>query len=804
MKTSFLFIILLILNIISEASDEWQVFGINYEVKNINSQPVFAKWHKYNIGYRIVSTPDSDLNSLIDASFDTWENCGYIIFTSGNDISVYASTGENSWFGYGPFTTNSSGEITSSAIYLNNGTYGGIDIVWTDGNENSPYGSDPYYCDVQNCVTHELGHNLGIAHHSTGNGSPTMATRDQCSSFNTSLARRTLETDDWTALNFLYKNLYIPLEYSSINSALSVLPTNGTIIICQNYSLTDNSNISSTKTLTINAGITVSLGTFYISSTGGTINNYGNFTGTYLKQSGVIKGLFPTIQSAVNYASSGQTIELQARTYGESVSISSKSNLTITGQGQGSSIINGNISITNTRYDPTTIQNLSLINDHKISANGGIFTFSNITNNSNVGVIYTYNCGDFSITNLVSNGTDVMDAAVSLYNTSGGLMSNSTITDQLMGVIEYSGCSFHADNNYFCGNGNDFYVSGGYTHSCNNVFSRDRDDANYGDVIYDASCSQPDPCGSLRKSIAQSGYETKSNIYRDASSDIFFSIDESYYSLMQEIRANTLETGNYDVQKYTADLMEIIENLKSILDQYPETIHYKAILLRIKHCYGRLDKLDELNSYLTGLMKNDECKGKKEYAKRHMMEYYINTNQYDNAVLIADEVMSGKTDDADLNCEMLYEKGLIYQYNLSNIEYAKNNYLAIIQNYPEHPLTRFAGSQLENLGYSVDRDLKKVISKIGPELSSSSYPNPFNPTTTIQFGIPTEGNVTIKVFDIMGREVATLVNQNKQAGTYNVTWDSKDNFGNEVSSGIYFYNIRFKDQSFSKKMVLVR
>jgi len=92
-----------------------------------------------------------------------------------------------------------------------------------------------------------------------------------------------------------------------------------------------------------------------------------------------------------------------------------------------------------------------------------------------------------------------------------------------------------------------------------------------------------------------------------------------------------------------------------------------------------------------------------------------------------------------------------------------------------------------------------------------NYPNPFNPSTTIKFTIPASLNpsqggtlITLKVYDILGREIKTLVDENKTAGEYSVTWDGKDKTGNEVSSGIYFYNIRFGEKSISKKMVLMR
>lgn len=80
-----------------------------------------------------------------------------------------------------------------------------------------------------------------------------------------------------------------------------------------------------------------------------------------------------------------------------------------------------------------------------------------------------------------------------------------------------------------------------------------------------------------------------------------------------------------------------------------------------------------------------------------------------------------------------------------------------------------------------------------------NFPNPFNPTTKIKFSMPTANNVEIKVFDILGREVATLLNEQKQAGIHSVEF----NAGN-LSSGIYFYKIVSGNYSEIKKMMLLR
>jgi hypothetical protein len=87
---------------------------------------------------------------------------------------------------------------------------------------------------------------------------------------------------------------------------------------------------------------------------------------------------------------------------------------------------------------------------------------------------------------------------------------------------------------------------------------------------------------------------------------------------------------------------------------------------------------------------------------------------------------------------------------------------------------------------------------------SQNYPNPFNPTTKINFSLPKQENVTIKIYDIMGREVYTLVNKTMKPGKYEATWTSINNDGKSVASGVYFYRIEAGNFVESKKMILVR
>ncbi len=87
---------------------------------------------------------------------------------------------------------------------------------------------------------------------------------------------------------------------------------------------------------------------------------------------------------------------------------------------------------------------------------------------------------------------------------------------------------------------------------------------------------------------------------------------------------------------------------------------------------------------------------------------------------------------------------------------------------------------------------------------AKNYPNPFNPVTTIEFSIKERDLVTIIVFDMLGNKIKTLVSRVMESGLTSVTWDSKDDSGSLVSSGVYFYSIQAGQYNQTKKMMLLR
>jgi hypothetical protein len=109
------------------------------------------------------------------------------------------------------------------------------------------------------------------------------------------------------------------------------------------------------------------------------------------------------------------------------------------------------------------------------------------------------------------------------------------------------------------------------------------------------------------------------------------------------------------------------------------------------------------------------------------------------------------------------------------------------------PVKFYFGNQAST---GVKANSTEIVTKF---VLSQNYPNPFNPSTTISFAIPSKAYVTLKVFDIMGREVATIVSEELSAGNYSRQWNAAN-----MSSGIYFYRLQAGSYTETKKLVLLR
>jgi len=108
-------------------------------------------------------------------------------------------------------------------------------------------------------------------------------------------------------------------------------------------------------------------------------------------------------------------------------------------------------------------------------------------------------------------------------------------------------------------------------------------------------------------------------------------------------------------------------------------------------------------------------------------------------------------------------------------------------------------------------DLSDILAVVSPNSNlpkdielNQNFPNPFNPTTTIKYSINQNGKVKIVIFDILGRQVRSLVNENNSIGQYSVLWDGRNDAGKVVQSGQYYYTVEMDDITKTKKMILIK
>jgi hypothetical protein len=106
-----------------------------------------------------------------------------------------------------------------------------------------------------------------------------------------------------------------------------------------------------------------------------------------------------------------------------------------------------------------------------------------------------------------------------------------------------------------------------------------------------------------------------------------------------------------------------------------------------------------------------------------------------------------------------------------------------------------SGTVIVTPAVSVDEN-KNVVKEFKLD---QNYPNPFNPSTSIKFQIPSSGFVSLKVYDLLGREVSTLISEYKSAGNYEIEFSAS-----ELTSGIYVYQLRADNFIQTRKMILLR
>ena len=278
----------------------------------------------------------------------------------------------------------------------------------------------------------------------------------------------------------------------------------------------------------------------------------------------------------------------------------------------------------------------------------------------------------------------------------------------------------------------------------------------------------------------------------------FSKINSAYFTLLKTIREDK-EKGIQDNGNLKYQLLTNVEDFKNFIKKNPQSSQASVALTTAANIFNLFEDNDGRKSFLDEILNDKELSSLKGTAENLMIDYYSNIKDFDRAIITADAFITNYKSDEELLCEGLLKKGLILAHQMQQPDKAIECFADIVNNHPNNQITEFAKNELKALGKDSEIIKKGSLTTESLGFSTSSYPNPFNPTTIINYTLPENERVVIKVYDIIGREVKELVNEQKAAGTYSVEFD-----GSKLSSGVYFYTITAGKYSQTKKMVLTK
>jgi len=119
---------------------------------------------------------------------------------------------------------------------------------------------------------------------------------------------------------------------------------------------------------------------------------------------------------------------------------------------------------------------------------------------------------------------------------------------------------------------------------------------------------------------------------------------------------------------------------------------------------------------------------------------------------------------------------------------------------------RKQGKKIDNIKIVSNLPADNAGSEVPSVISGlySNYPNPFNPTTNIKFGLKNDSHVNISIYNVRGQKVKTLIDNEMESGIHQEIWNGTDDKGSTVSSGIYFYKFKADSRTETKKMILMK
>ncbi|MBN2287343.1 MAG: matrixin family metalloprotease [Tissierellales bacterium] len=758
------------------------------------------------IGYTINpdEAPTGSITAIV-ASFDTWQDAAndWISFEYLGESENTSSDEDDEnliYWGYLP----PDGIAAANPYYDDTGQ-----IIECDLRFNSTYSwSATIQCpgnkwDVRSVATHEIGHWLFLG--DLKGGGDTEKTMYAYMDIGET-KKRTLHSDDIAGVLFLYHKVRVSEDYTSVQDAANNALSGQTILVDEyeyhvsgtipediRLQICGDMLVGQDETLTLLTGSNVELSYEYDvysikvqDNTNGIITRQSGVTiepkDISVKSSSTVKGFYPSIQSAINIATSGQDVWVGPGSY-TTEDIDMKDNVDVKTVSTKQTI-NGDVDFDNTDCEledffvngAITISNSDVILDG-ITSNKSSGTAVSISSYSSV---YIY---DF----ISDDGADV--GIYSYYDNEVYLdgIELEYIDEKALHQPTYDYMEVY--DFYFCDSDNydiykypsaDIYLDEYCTFTdspplvCYGV--REIEYPTYYDICSSKKASDPDyndltaiDHGIIfQKTDEKESYNLGMNLLRQISQQ-----------RLAAIKADFEVNGKDFAKEYT----EAITFLKQAVSQLNDETLIRTAIGRIVSSYFQLDQDENAHTYLTSLRENSKYTSFLLVIDSQLINYYLRQDDPETALYLVNNLLEMSLDDEE-RAALLNLKGFIYWKHLSDPDQAILCYQEVLTNYSNTPSSEFALAQLEKMDESApDSQLAEPLPT--DELVLEGYPNPFNPTATMRFSLPKSIEVTLIVYDMLGREVVRLVDGFRDAGQYEITWDGRDSKGLEVPTGIY-------------------
>ena len=622
----------------------------------------------------------------------------------------------------------------------------------------------------------------------------------------------------------IIQNLTIPSsETWTFSPGVTVTIQSGASIIVNGILIANGTSTSKVTFDFISPNSTTQNGIKFISGSNGTINNAIIRNGYY----GVSVTGNPT--GAINITNSA----ISNSSYAIYINGNTSSNVNITGCDIGTSSGGINLNSAVANIDGCTIHNITTYGGGAVTFNnsGGTIKNCSIQNNSGSanGISILNNSSPYVFQNTIANntlnGVYVYHASPSLQSnvisTTGyahAAVSNNSYSYTLFGKTSYPFDGYNTISNSFYG----IYVSdhsiiqAGYTdiarynriinNSYRNTYvigystlyakndwwgAYQPDTTKFyketGSYFYYLPYLTEDPSGS-QNIVSSRGLIAEANV---AATTVSYSPEEELL-----LKAKELQEKN--------QTNEAIGIYKELINTYEEKSISEIALVELSNIYRQTKDKNE-KDYL-GNFKLSKNNKKRLYPIALELLSHINKEEGNlTEALIDCETLIKEFPSTEHEKNALMNKFFLY-YDSKDISSAKTVVEKLTNSFSASPEIAAASNllEMEELGKEyfppkVNAEDNSKKDSLVENYEINNYPNPFNPVTTINYQLPKSGSVTLKIFDILGNEIRTLVNEQKEMGKYTIQF-----YASSLASGMYVYQLRVNDYTSTKKMLLVK